>query len=81
MMSMWRAWSRLRKFHTLRLAIWTVQIPFAILISALQESLKYLIFLSLAALVESALTDVITAVMAEREALGKPPIDPADVGE
>jgi hypothetical protein len=46
------------RFGAYRLAAWVVQIPIAITTS-LQSSVAYLVFLSLAALVESALTDVI----------------------
>jgi hypothetical protein len=46
------------KFPSIRALVWTVQIPLAVA-TPLKESVVYLVFLSLAALVESALTDVI----------------------
>lgn len=60
------AWSRRRWFHTLRLMFWVIQIPPAVLIPTIRESVPYLVFLSLAALVESAATDVDSARAAER---------------
>jgi hypothetical protein len=45
------------RFHQIRLAAWTAQIPIAIA-TPLKNSVAYLVFLSLAALVESAGTDV-----------------------
>ncbi len=59
-------WSRRRWFHTLRLGFWLGQIPFAVGIPAIRASVPYLVFLSLAALVESAATDVDNARAAER---------------
>jgi hypothetical protein len=61
-----RRWSRRRWFHTMRLSFWIVQIPFAVTIPAIRSSVPYLVFLSLAALVESAATDVDSAAAAER---------------
>lgn len=59
---------RVRKFHAGRLALWTAQLPLAlVLLPSLQSSLRYLVFLSIAALIESALTDWLQARQAERE--------------
>ncbi len=58
-------WSRRRWFHSMRLAFWAVQIPPAVLVESIRESVPYLVFLSLAALVESAATDVDNARAAE----------------
>ena len=58
-------WSRRRWFHTARLMFWVIQIPFAISIEAIRESVPYLVFLSLAALVESSATDVDNARASE----------------
>jgi hypothetical protein len=44
-------------FHTIRLMLWACQIPIALL-TDLKTSVAYLVFLSIAALVESAGTDV-----------------------
>jgi hypothetical protein len=44
---------------------WAIQIPPAILIGSIRESVPYLVFLSLAALVESAATDVDQARITE----------------
>ncbi len=49
-----------RRFHWLRLVTWLAQIPLAVA-TPLKGSVTYLVFLSLAALVESAGTDVYTA--------------------
>lgn len=49
-----------RYFHYFRLAAWTAQIPIA-LTTGLKDSIAYLCFLSIAALVESAGTDVYEA--------------------
>ncbi len=54
-------------FPSVRLAIWAVQVPPAIVMSALNSSVSYLVFLSLAALIESALTDVVEAWKFEEE--------------
>lgn len=43
----------LRRFHLARLVAWTVQIPVALL-TGLKDSVPYVVFLSLAALVEGA---------------------------
>ena len=59
-------WSRRRWFHSLRLAFWVIQIPPAVAVPAIRESVPYLVFLSLAALVESAATDVDNARAAEK---------------
>jgi hypothetical protein len=50
-------WSKRRWFHTIRLVAWTVQIPLAIA-TDLKSSVAYLVFLSLAALIESSYTDL-----------------------
>lgn len=60
------AWSRRRWFHFARLVFWVVQIPPAVLVPGIRSSVPYLVFLSLAALVESAATDVDSARAAER---------------
>jgi hypothetical protein len=54
-------------WHTIRFAAWTAQIPLA-LATPLKNSVSYLVFLSIAALVESAGTDVVNHVKAAREA-------------
>jgi hypothetical protein len=45
-----------KHFHLLRVLAWTVQVPVAI-VTDLKTSVAYLVFLSLAALIESAGTD------------------------
>ncbi len=60
------SWSRRRWFHTARLIFWICQIPPALLVQSIRESVPYLVFLSLAALVESSATDVDSARAAER---------------
>lgn len=45
-----------KRFHLIRLLAWTIQIPIAI-VTPLKTSVVYLVFLSLAALIESAGTD------------------------
>lgn len=57
---------KVRRFHALRLLAWGTQIPVATLTPA-KNSIAYLAFLSVAALVESALTDYLQARQAERE--------------
>lgn len=57
---------RVRRFHLSRLILWTAQIPLAVL-TPIKGSLTYLVFLSVAALVESALTDYLQARQSERE--------------
>ena len=47
------------RFHQFRFAAWVLQVPFAIT-TGLKGSVTYLVFLSLAALIESAGTDVYT---------------------
>jgi hypothetical protein len=59
-------WSRRRWFHFARLVFWLVRIPPAVAVPAIRESVPYLVFLSLAALVESSATDVDAARAAER---------------
>lgn len=54
------------QFHALRVAIWAVQVPLAIF-TALKGSVAYLVFLSLAALIESAGTDLDQAIQKRRE--------------
>lgn len=51
---------RVRWFHVARLLCWSAQIPIA-LTTPLKQSVAYLVFLSIAALVESAGTDVYQA--------------------
>ena len=46
-----------KRFHIGRLVVWLIQIPIAIT-TPLKTSVVYLVFLSIAALVESAATDV-----------------------
>jgi len=53
-----------KRFHLLRLILWTAQIPLA-LFTDLKTSVSYLVFLSVAALIESALTDYDQARQAE----------------
>lgn len=55
-----------KRFHLFRLWVWILQIPLA-LATDLKESIPYIIFLSLAALVESALTDYDQARVAEQD--------------
>jgi hypothetical protein len=55
----WVTWER---FHALRLVAWTVQVPIAIT----TQSIPYLGFLSIAALMESALTDLVQARQARK---------------
>lgn len=54
-----------KRFHGIRLAVWLAQIPLALLTS-LKTSISYLVFLSVAALVESAITDYDQARQAEK---------------
>jgi hypothetical protein len=54
-MGRWR-WFTRKRFHLFRLCVWSAQIPLAVA-TPLKESITYLVFLSVAALVESALTD------------------------
>jgi hypothetical protein len=70
-------WSRRRWFHTARLIFWVIQIPPAVLIGSIRSSVPYLVFLSLAALVESAATDVDNARAAERRGEEPTPRDEA----
>lgn len=44
---------RLQRFHLARLAVWSVQVPIALL-TDLKNSTPYIVFLSLAALVEGS---------------------------
>lgn len=55
-----------RRFHGLRTLVWAAQIPLATL-TPLKSSIEYLVFLSLAALVESAGTDYDQARQADKE--------------
>lgn len=49
-------------FHRFRLATWTAQIPIVFVWKPeLKHSIGYLVFLSIAALIESAITDVYQA--------------------
>ncbi len=54
-----------KRFHAFRLGVWLLQIPLALLTS-LKTSISYLVFLSVAALVESAITDYDQARQAEK---------------
>lgn len=56
MLAYWRRSSRRERFHLLRLLVWAVQVPIA-LSTSLKSNVPYLVFLSIAALIESALTD------------------------
>lgn len=49
------------RFPTVRLLFWVAQIPPAVLVTWLSTSVRYLVALSLAALIESAGTDVVEA--------------------
>lgn len=60
-------WSKRRWFHTIRLIFWILQIVPAVTIPAIRSSVPYLVFLSLAALVESSATDVDSARAAEKK--------------
>lgn len=44
---------RLRRFHLLRIVVWSVQLPVALL-TGLKDSTPYVVFLSLAALIEGS---------------------------
>lgn len=61
-------WTR-KRFAVARLVFWGVQLPPAMGLAVLKHSLTYLIFLSLAALIESAGTDYDQALQAERKRL------------
>lgn len=50
----------------IRVLIWAVQIPVA-LATSLKTSVAYLVFLSLAALIESSLTDWDQSIQAEKQ--------------
>jgi hypothetical protein len=63
-------------FHTARLMAWVVQLPL-LLIADVRESIPYLAFLSLAALIESAATDVDQARADARAARDDAPAPPA----
>ena len=56
----------LRRFHLARTVVWTVQIPVALL-TGLKDSVPYVVFLSLAALVEGSFSAYM-ASRAEEEA-------------
>lgn len=55
-----------KHFHLLRVIAWTVQVPIAIA-TPLKQSVVYLVFLSLAALIESAGTDYDQARQDEKQ--------------
>lgn len=57
-------WSWRRWFHTFRLVAWTAQVPIA-LMTGLKQSVPYVIFLSLAALIESSYTDLDQTIQLE----------------
>jgi hypothetical protein len=59
-------WITRKRFHAFRLTIWAIQVPPAAF-TALKGSLTYLVFLSLAALIESAGTDLDQAIRDEKE--------------
>lgn len=44
---------RLRRFHLFRIVVWSIQMPVALL-TGLKDSTPYVVFLSLAALIEGA---------------------------
>lgn len=48
-----RCADNLRRFHVLRIFVWSVQVPIALL-TDLKNSTPYVVFLSLAALIEGA---------------------------
>jgi hypothetical protein len=52
---------RLRRFHIIRIVVWSAQLPVALL-TDLKDSTPYVVFLSLAALIEGAFS----AYMASR---------------
>lgn len=45
--------ARLRRFHLVRIAVWSIQLPVALL-TGLKDSTPYVVFLSLAALIEGS---------------------------
>jgi hypothetical protein len=55
-----------KRFHALRVFVWSIQVPIAIA-TTLKGSVTYLVFLSLAALIESAGTDLDQAIKDERK--------------
>jgi hypothetical protein len=59
-------WSWRRWFHTLRLVAWCAQVPLA-LVTSLKTSVSYLVFLSLAALIESSYTDLDQTMQNDKE--------------
>ncbi len=54
-----------KQFHLARLCLWAAQVPLA-LFTHLKTSVGYLVFLSIAALIESAGTDFDQARIAEK---------------
>jgi hypothetical protein len=62
----WPKWLTRKRFHAIRVGIWAVQVPPAA-VTALKGSTVYLVFLSLAALIESAGTDLDQAIRDERK--------------
>lgn len=52
-MSKERTAKHLRRFHVIRIAVWSIQLPVALL-TGLKDSTPYVVFLSLAALIEGA---------------------------
>jgi hypothetical protein len=61
------------RFPTIRLLFWTAQIPPALAFTWLSTSVRYVVFLSLAALIESAGTDVVEAWKFSEESDGTTP--------
>lgn len=55
-----RTAKRLRYFHLARLFVWSVQVPVALL-TPLKDSTPYIVFLSLAALVEGAFSSYMSS--------------------
>ena len=55
-----------KRFHLMRTVAWAVQVPIA-LATDLKTSVAYLVFLSIAALIESSATDLDQALKDERD--------------
>ncbi len=58
------------RIHAVRVTLWSVMIPIAIF-TGLKSSISFLTFISLAALVESSLTDLEQAWLDKKEARGE----------
>lgn len=65
-------WLTRRRFHLIRMLAWTANLPLALLTS-LKTSITYLVFISVAALVESSATDWDQARQAEKKARAECP--------